>query len=383
MKLTIQLQLLPSDEQLPLLLNTMEQVNEAANFAARIGFENDVFNQASIHKLAYYEIRERFKLSSQLAVHAVLKAAYGFSRNKDVCPEFRAHGAITYDDRNISFKGSNKISLATINGRQKIPIVYGEYQAERFDRIKGQCDLVYRDGKFFLMATVDIPETPPLKVKAFLGVDLGIVNLATDSEGEAFSGEQVNRNRRRRATARKQYQRRGTKSAKRRLKAMSGRQRRFQTITNHVISKTIVISAKALGLGIAMEDLTNIRDRIEATVSRRFRRRFGNWGFCQLREFVKYKAQLAGVPFILINPRNTSRTCSKCGHCEKANRKSQAEFVCKQCGFSMNADKNAAINIAVIGLTEYNAALETTLGPNSKLAPKVATAQVSDKAIDI
>jgi IS605 OrfB family transposase len=359
MKLTIQLQLLPTPEQAALLLDTMERVNEAATFAARQGFEAGVFSQPSIHKLAYRSIRDRFGLSAQLAVRAIGKAVETFHRDKTICPVFRPHGAITYDQRNLSFKGLDKVSLATLTGREVVALVYGEYQAERFDRIKGQCDLVYRDGKFFLMATVELPEPPPGEVKEFLGIDLGIVNIATTSEGETFSGANIDRNRKRRATARKQYQRKGTKSAKRRLKRLAKCQGRFQRHTNHEISKRLVATAKALGLGIAMEDLTHIRGRIEPTVSRRFRRRFGNWSFSQLREFVKYKACLAGVPFVLVDPRNTSRTCSQCGYCDKANRKTQAEFVCLHCSYSANADRNAAENISRLGQT-------------SRLAPKVA-----------
>jgi IS605 OrfB family transposase len=361
MKLTIQLQLLPTEAQAALLLDTMRRYNEAATFAASVAFEAGVFSQPSVHRLAYFEIRERFHLPAQLAVRAIGKAVECFARDKTVCPSFRPDGAMTYDQRNMNFKGVDKVSLSTLTGREIVAMVYGEYQAERFDRIKGQCDLVHRAGKWFLFATIDLPEAPPVKVKAFLGVDLGIVQLATDSEGEAHSGEDVNRNRRRRATARKQYQRRGTKSAKRKLQSMSGRQRRFQTHTNHTIAKAIVTSAKALGLGIAMEDLTDIRSRVEATVSRAFRRMFGNWSFAQLRSFVTYKARLAGVPVVFVDPRNTSRTCSACGHCEKANRKSQDVFQCKHCGHSLNADHNAALNISALGLL-------------SKPAPKVAVA---------
>ena len=350
MKLTIQMQLLPTAEQTTILLDTMRAVNAAATFAANLAFDAKAFSQPSVHDLAYYEIRKRFGLGAQLAVRAIGKAVECFARDKKSCPVFRQDGAITYDERNMSFKGVDKVSLATLAGRQKIAMVYGEYQRERFDRIKGQCDLIYRDGKFFLFATIDLPESPPMEVKEFLGVDLGVVNIATDSSGTVYSGAKVERSRRRRVTARKQYQRAGTKSAKRRLKLMSGRQRRFQTHSNHCISKKIVASAKALGLGIAMENLTNIRKRVEATVSRAFKRVFGNWSFAQLRLFVAYKAKLAGVPFVLVDPANTSRTCSACGYCDKANRKNQSEFVCKHCGYASNADLNAALNISALGL---------------------------------
>jgi IS605 OrfB family transposase len=131
---------------------------------------------------------------------------------------------------------------------------------------------------------------------------------------------------------------------------MAGRQRCFQAKTNHEISKRLVAKAKALGVGIAMEDLSGIRDRVEPTVGRRFRRQLGNWGFGQLLSFVEYKARLAGVPVIKVDPRNSSRTCSKCGHCEKGNRPDQATFRCKHCGYSPNADFNAAENLRIRGL---------------------------------
>ena len=178
-----------------------------------------------------------------------------------------------------------------------------------------------------------------------MGVDLGLVNIATDSQGETFSGAEINRNRRRRATARKQHQRKGSKRARRKLKGLSGRQRRFQAAVNHKISKELVAKAKALGVGIAMEDLSGIRDRIEPTATKAFRRRFGNWGFYQLQEFVIYKAKLAGVLVVYVDPAYTSQTCSRCGHCQKGNRKSQAEFYCQHCDYSANADFNAALNL--------------------------------------
>jgi IS605 OrfB family transposase len=352
-KLTIQLQLLPTPEQATLLRGTMRRFNEAATFAARVGFDAGLFSQPSIHKRAYAEIRRRFGLSAQLAVRAIGKAVECFARDKTACPAFRPDGAVTYDQRNLSFKGLDRVSLATLQGRQVMALVYGAYQAQRFDRIKGQCDLIRQDGRFYLLATVDLPEPPPVEVEDFLGVDLGLVQLATDSTGESFSGKPIDRARKRRATGRKQYQRKGTKNAKRRLQHLSGRQARFQRATNHRISKRLVAKAKALGTGIALEDLTFLRDRLEATVSRRFRHSLGNWGFCQLRLFVTYKARLAGVPVVAVDPRNSSRTCSQCGCCEKANRKSQAEFTCKHCGFSCNADHNAALVLRQRGLRAW------------------------------
>lgn len=352
MKLTLQLQLLPNAEEEPVLLATMERFNEAATFAAEVGFEAEVYSQPSIHKLCYREIRERFGLSAQMTVRAIGKAVEAFAAMKKkgikVRPVFKPRGAVTYDERILGFKGLDKVSLWMLTGRMVLPLVYGEYQSRRFDRIKGQCDLVHRDGKFFLFATVDVPEDAPIDPVDFLGVDLGIVNIATDSDGESFSGEGVERIRRRHHRNRKGLQTKGTKGAKKRLRKLAGREARFRRHTNHVVSKTIVSKAKDTGRGIAVEDLNGIRDR--TTVRAKDRARHSGWSFFQLRSFVEYKAALAGVPCIAVDPRNTSRACSVCGHCEKANRKSQGSFVCLHCGYSANADFNAALNLRARGL---------------------------------
>lgn len=348
MKLTLQLKLLPYSEQAEALLDTMERFNEAASFAARVGFEDGVFSQPSIHARCYRTLRDRFGLSSQMAVRAIGKAVEAFARDKKTCPSFRAHGAMTYDQRLLSFQGMDRVSLLTVGlGRILVPLVFGAYQGERFDRLKGQCDLVYRDGLFFLYGTVDVPEPPPLKIKKFLGVDLGIVRIATDSDGESFTGEAVEKQRRRRAKARQTYQRTNTRNSRRRLRKMARRQARYQRWVNHNISKTLVDRAKATGCAIVLENLKHLRSRV--SVPRVQRARLGNWSFGQLRAFIEYKAKRAGVPVVLVDPRNTSRTCWQCRHCDKANRQSQAEFRCLQCGFSCNADYNAAMNIRQLG----------------------------------
>ena len=141
-------------------------------------------------------------------------------------------------------------------------------------------------------------------------------------------------------------QKRGTKSAKRHLKKLAGREAKFKRNTNHVISKRIVQKAKTSGQGIAIEELRHIRKRTDSTVRRSQRSRHSSWSFGQLRQFLSYKAAQAGVPLHPVDPRNTSRTCPVCGHCTKANRKSQAVFCCVQCGHTDNADRNAAINIS-------------------------------------
>lgn len=367
MKLTIQLQVLPDDAQRVILLATMERFNEAATFAARVGFDAGIFNQPSVHKLAYREIRERFGLSAQMAVRAIGKAVECFKRDKIKCPVFKPLGAVTYDERILGFKGVDRVSLWTMTGRMVLPLAYGEYQGERFDRIKGQCDLVYRDGQFFLYATIDLPEGSPIEVKDFLGIDLGIASIATDSDGTQHSGKAVDDVRRKHNLQRKRLQRRGTKGAKKKLKRIAGKEARFRRHENHVISKAIVAKAKDTDRGIAAEDLSGIRDRIPVW-SKDARNRLSGWSFAQLVSFLWYKARLAGVTLVQVDPRNTSRTCAECGHCSKDNRKSQAKFLCMSCGHAANADRNAAENISALAARKSAIGLASlTAQPESRL----------------
>jgi IS605 OrfB family transposase len=138
-------------------------------------------------------------------------------------------------------------------------------------------------------------------------------------------------------------QKKQTKSARRKLKKLSGKQSRFQKNENHIISKKLVEKAKHTQRAISLEDLKEIRSRIRVRKSQRSR--LNNWAFADLRAKIEYKAKLSGVTVIAVNPKNTSRQCSKCSHISKSNRKSQSEFVCQQCGFADNADSNASRNI--------------------------------------
>jgi len=228
-----------------------------------------------------------------------------------------------------------------------VAMVYGEYQAGYLSRLQGQVDLVYRDEIFYLYATIDLPDETPIEPTRFLGVDLGLVNLATDSDGHSYTGTFVEMVRQRCTTHRKTYQATGTKAAKRRLKKLAGKESRFRRWVNHHLAKRLVAYAKDTKAALVLEDLTHIRGRI--TVRKPHRNQQQSWSFRQLRDFVVYKAQRAGIPVVFVDPRNTSRTCHRCGFVEKRNRRSQAEFSCLRCGHTTNADHNAARNLATRG----------------------------------
>src|SRR6266516_2037819 len=330
MKQTMLLKLNPTKEQHHALLETMHQFNAAANYVASIAFAEKTANKFELQKLVYGELRTTYKLAAQLAIRCISKASEAYKRDKSIQPTFKPEGAIVYDERVMSFKGLLTVSLLTLQGRVLVPFQVGGYQQARMDAIKGQADLIYRNGVFYLAVTLDVPTPTPDETTDILGVDLGIVNLATDSEGETFSGEAVEKTRKRYHALRQRLQKRGTKSAKRHLKKLSGREARFKRNTNHIISKHLVSKAKANGQAIAIEDLRHIRKR--CTVRRSQRSKHSSWSFGQLRSFLSYKAALAGVLLYVVDPAYTSRTCSICGHCEKANRKTQSDFNFVNCG---------------------------------------------------
>jgi IS605 OrfB family transposase len=251
---------------------------------------------------------------------------------------------LVYDQRVLSWKGLDKVSMATLQGRQVIPTKIGDYQRARMDRIRGQVDLILVKGIFYLCVVVEVSEETPFDPKGVLGVDLGIKNLAVDSDGEVHSGEQTTNNREKFDSLKSRLQSKGTKSAKRHLKKLSGRMARFSKDVNHCISKKLVTKAKGTLRSIALEDLQGIRDRV--TVRKAQRRSLHTWNFGLLRMFVDYKAKIAGVPVVLVDPRNTSRTCPSCGHIAKANRPTRDEFRCESCSFAGDADYIAAMNIA-------------------------------------
>jgi IS605 OrfB family transposase len=342
--LTAKVKLLPTLEQTDALKRTLETANAACEYISECAWRERTFRQFSLHKLVYYDVRERFGLSAQMTVRCISKVADAYKLDRKRKRSFRQQGAIVYDSRILRWKqDEQEVSIWTVDGRQTIPFALGERQRELLQTQKGESDLLLVDGAFYLLATCEVETPKPIETQEALGVDLGIVNIATDSDGEVHAGGQVNGLRKRHARLRARLQRKGTKSAKRLLRKCKRKERRFAQDVNHVISKRIVEKAKGTDRAIALEDLTGIRER--TTVRKGQRRQHHSWAFHDLRQKIEYKANLAGIPVVLVDPRNTSRTCPICGCVEKHNRPNQSTFSCVQCGFSGHADTIAAVNI--------------------------------------
>jgi len=348
MRLTAKVKLQPTEQQYAALLETLKTANAACNYISQTAWDDRTFKQFAIHRLIYRTAREQFPLSAQMVVRAIAKVADAYKLDRQTKRTFAPTGGFAYDNRILSWKVDKQtVSIWTVEGRQTIPFLAGKRQLELLNAQRGESDLVLIDNEFYLFATCDVDEPTPDDVDEFMGVDLGVANIATTSDGKQFAGNKVNSVRKRRRRQRKRLQKKGTKSAKRRLKKLSGKEQRFAKDVNHQISKQLVNIAKRTGRGIALEDLQGIRNRIRA--GRNKRAELHSWSFYDLGQKILYKAALTGVPVVLVNPAYTSQKCSVCGYTAKHNRTSQSNFKCRQCGHASNADVNAAVNISRLG----------------------------------
>jgi len=349
MKKTIKIKLITNKEQHSILLSTMNMFSVVCNDISNIAFENKEFRKFLIHKLCYHSFKEKYKdFSSQLLVRAfdVVAQSYTDKGIKRKYPtSFKKQSAVVYDDRVLTYNEAY-VNIWTINGRTKIPIHI--HNKEIFQLRKGQTDLIFQNGNFYLCCVIDISSKDKFIPKNVLGVDLGIKQLATTSENESFTGETVEKKRQKYSSHRHRLQKKNTRNANRRIKQIGNKESRFRKDVNHCISKKIVEKAKGTESAISLENLTGINDRTTVRKSQKNQRM--SWAFYQLKTFIKYKAEEQGVTVIEVNPKNTSRTCNKCKHCDKKNRKNQSDFQCLECGYIENADYNASLNIRELGL---------------------------------
>ena len=351
----------PSDEQSYHLDDTLEAFVAACNWI-HTTVPKRIRNYLRMKELVYYEVRERFGLSANLAQQAVRRVCANRKTahtNKSKVVEFEA-SSIQYDQRIFSFRERDwTVSLTLLNSRERFALATSDYQRGKLaGHAPTSAQLCrYRDGSYAIHIQIKIPTPPPAPTDKALGVDMGRTDIAHTSRGKRWSGEAIKRIRDHYSHLRAALERKatkGTRSTRRRcrnlLKRLSGRERRFQRQTNHEISKDLVETAQGEGAMIVLEDLTGIRARTNGQRRKKMeRRRSNSWAFYQLREFIGYKANLASVPVVLHDPRYTSQMCSSCLH---IGHRSGKRFVCRnpRCGWKGDSDWNAAMNLETLGL---------------------------------
>ncbi|MGY4592136.1 putative transposase [Thermostichus sp. MS-CIW-40] len=378
--LTVSCKLKASQSQAAKLDATLAAFGQALNWVNQNTPEK-VANAVKLQSLCYREIRARFGLSSNLArttsrlrdqqVCRWLAGARKVARQKNRPVKAFKRGFATYDARIFSFREKDwTVSLTTVGGRERFELAIGRYQREQLagSNPKSATLVKRKDGSYSIQICVETEPSPPQGTDRVLGVDLGRTDIAHTSEGDNWNGQQLNKVRDHHSRLRAVLQRKaskGTRSSRRRcrelLQRLSGKERRFQsrqrcvakTWVNHRISKAIVSRAKATNSAIALEDLTGIRERVnQQPRSKTERRRANSWAFYQLRQFLEYKARVAGVSLILVPPAYTSQTCHRCLHIHPdpaQSYRSGKSFKCGHCGWEGDADLNGANVIALLG----------------------------------
>lgn len=329
------------------LVATAKAFNEACQRVLDYGYKTRTYNKSKLNKATYHQIRSVSALPSALVQTARDEASEMLKRVKFKVKPEKEQLSIRYDGRTFKFYAdSGYVSLTTVMGRLTYPFKKYAYM----DKYRGEytnAQLVIRHRVAFLNVQVKLPApTLAKREPEVLGVDRGVLNIVACSDNTFFNSKKLRNVKGRFQHLKSKLQHLGTRSAKRKLKRLSGRERRFVRDINHIISKQIV--NKPFNV-IALEKLKIGKTKKNG---RRFNRKLGNWSYGQLSTFIKYKAESIDKIVVEVNPRHTSQMCNICGYIDKSNREG-LNFKCGECGYELNADLNAARNIAVLGMSEY------------------------------
>ena len=388
------------DEVLP----TFQAYTNAFNFVCKTGYPKKLHNTIELHHLCYQKSREKFNLPSQLAISARVKASEALysifskkgqaaikmakikvkdeARRKALakCPQSKL-SSIRYDARSYSiFLEKQEISILTLNGRSKFPLIIPKYYEYLFKSWRyTSADLCIYKNQVYIHITFEKEITDSLSSGNLIGIDRGLNNIAVSSDNKFYGGREVKQKVRKFQRLRKRLQEKGTRSAKRHLRKLSGKERRFRADVNHTISKKIISNCQ-VGDKIVLENLTNIRHSKKGNNVKELRTFINSWSYFQLEQFLIYKGKEKGIEVVFVSPRYTSQRCNKCGNIDKKNRKSQSEFKCRKCNFKLNADLNAARNISLkyLDSTGYPDEVSVNKPEASESLPHDVSIEISD-----
>jgi IS605 OrfB family transposase len=265
---------------------------------------------------------------------------------------FSRYAAIRYDERTLKLDTAGEFAtLSTPAGRARFGLIFGDYHRQYLDgswMIAKTAALKQKNRVWYLhlTATKEIPDATGPET---IGVDSGIKRVATLSTGKVFKGGRIKHLRLRRFKQRRSLKKKSegqsrSRNKRRLLKRLSEREHRavewlLWNVANEIVREAIKADAST----IAVEDLKHIRTRIRVAKKQRLIQH--GWPFSSLIQKIKHVASKHGIHVVEVDARNTSKSCSRCGHCDNHNRKNQSEFRCLSCGYSHNADLNASFNI--------------------------------------
>jgi putative transposase len=324
------------------------------NAVCAYGWQQSEKNAIELHRALYYPLKADYPdLVSDLHVQARVKATEalksalslrragrkGSQPHSAACPpRYNLH---TY---RVDWE-SRTVRMSLVGGRETIRFHIPDYGAKYAGYGPDTADLIERDGHWWLHVVVTVPAPTSRANHQVVGVDLGINRPAVTSNNRFLGKKAWKAIEGRLFHLKRALQKKRTRSAKRHLKRVRHRQMHFRRDCDHLLSKQIVQSVEP-GSTIVLEHLKHIRKRMKAKRRTTSKRRMHSWSFAQLKGLIAYKAEERGCMVVAVDPRHTSQTCSCCGYRARTNRRSQSVFICRQCGYHLNADLNAARNIA-------------------------------------
>lgn len=354
---TLRVLLETTPDQANALAETSRLFTLSFNAVCAYGWEHGEKNGVRLHHATYAPLKAEYPtLVSDLHIQARVKAteavksAFALQRKgKKVSAPHSVACPPRYNIHTLKVNWqARSVRVSTTAGRMTLPFYVPAYAEKYISGKVATADLIQRDGRWWLHIVVDIPAPEVAPSPDVVGVDLGLAQPAVTSNNKFLGERRWREVEARYFRLRRKLQKAGTKSAKRHLKNMRGKQRRFRRDCDHVLSKRIV-QATPPGGTIVLENLTNIRSRVKQRHGAQSRRIHG-WSFAQVRAFTEYKAESRGCTVVGVDPRHTSQRCSRCGYVSRHNRRSRALFKCRKCGYTTHADRNGALNIAALYL---------------------------------
>ncbi|MBS3136238.1 transposase [Candidatus Woesearchaeota archaeon] len=329
------------------LRKTISLSNQACQECIDIGMREHTFNKTRLHQLTYKVIRTAHpELNSSLVTAVRDQASDMLKRLKlKKKPTKKRDSSIRLNHNTFRLLPDSKlVSLSTIAGRRKyavkIPPHFEKYEFKSSDSAR----IRTKKGRTFLDIIIETPTPKRRIVKKIIGIDRGVYNPAVTSDNTFFNSKRLRGVKGRYKHLKRCLQRAGTRSAKRHLQRLAGRERRFVADVNHCISKAIVNKDCD---AIAIEELKTGSMKSKGRTGKKTRCLIGSWSARQLLSFIQYKAEMLGKSIILVNSHYTSQACNRCGDIRRTNRKGRI-FQCCVCGYSLHADLNASRNIACL-----------------------------------
>ena len=371
----IEISELLSDEQKHDIDITIEDAFKVSELFTKLGIEHKSTSYITMHKYGYDVAKQMcpnlntallqqiakvslFNIKSWNARHKKSKWGYVGSKHKESYPLNKL--SLTRRGEQTTFSTSNK--------RVKIIHDIPHWFDEKYPNKTLQSGSIIRtNDRYFICYSFKVSVKDCVGDK-IIGIDRGLYNFVATSDGTLFSTKHLHAVERRYAHTKATLQSKGTRSAKKRLKKISGKEKRFRQDFDHCVSKQLANRDDVKCY--VLEDLNGLRS---TNRGKKMNKWLHKWSTFRFRTFLEYKCAMNGIEVQYVNPKYTSQRCSMCGNIDKDAR-NRNKYRCACCGHTEHADINASKNIR----DRY---LLSLVGKSGSIQPTVCSDDISLRTI--